>query len=126
MKKILVADDEKNMLMLFEDELSEAGFEVLTAQNGVETLKKFTAFSPDLLILDIKMPNLNGVEVLREIRRRDRNIPVLVTSAFGPMKADPEINILGIQAFFTKPVDITQVIGKAQDILNNGSPAGKD
>jgi DNA-binding response OmpR family regulator len=87
-KKILVVDDEENIRELYRDELVEEGYKVELAGDGHDALRKFEAFRPDLVTLDVKMPGLDGLEVLRRIREKDASVPVLLLTAFGEFKQD--------------------------------------
>ncbi len=87
-KRILVVDDEENIRELYRDELVEEGYEVELARDGLEALKKFESFRPDLVTLDVKMPGLDGLEVLRRIREKNASVPVLLLTAFGEFKQD--------------------------------------
>jgi DNA-binding response OmpR family regulator len=88
MRRILVVDDEENILELYRDELVEEGYEVELAMDGLEALRKFDSFRPDLVTLDVKMPGLDGLEVLRRIREKSASVPVLLLTAFGEFKQD--------------------------------------
>ncbi len=88
MKRILVVDDEENICELYRDELVEEGYEVELARDGLEALRKFDSFRPDLVTLDVKMPGLDGLEVLRRIREKNASVPVLLLTAFGEFKQD--------------------------------------
>lgn len=88
MKRILVVDDEENIRELYRDELVEEGYEVELAVDGLDALRKFDAFHPDLVTLDVKMPGLDGLEVLRRIREKSASVPVLLLTAFGEFKQD--------------------------------------
>jgi CheY-like chemotaxis protein len=82
MKKILVADDEEGIRILYKEELEEDGYEVAVAANGKEALALLTTFLPDLVILDIKMPEINGLDILQQIRTILRDLPVILSSAY--------------------------------------------
>ncbi|HEU5360014.1 MAG TPA: response regulator, partial [Candidatus Deferrimicrobiaceae bacterium] len=88
MKKILVVDDEENIRELYRDELVEEGYKVELAEDGLAALRKFDTFRPDLVTLDVKMPGIDGLEVLRRIRQKSASIPVLLLTAFGEFKQD--------------------------------------
>jgi two-component system response regulator (stage 0 sporulation protein F) len=88
MRRILVVDDEENIRELYRDELVEEGYEVELATDGLEALRKFDSFRPDLVTLDVKMPGLDGLEVLRRIREKNASVPVLLLTAFGEFKQD--------------------------------------
>jgi CheY-like chemotaxis protein len=88
MKKILIVDDEESIRLLYKEELEEDGFAVELAKNGKEALEKLFLFSPDLITLDIKMPVMDGIEALRRIREVDRQLPIILCSAYGEYKRD--------------------------------------
>lgn len=88
MKKILLVDDEESIHLLYRDELEEEGYEVHSAFNGEEALEKLGILSPDLIILDINMPGMNGIEALRRIKEINSEIPVILCSAYQEFKQD--------------------------------------
>jgi DNA-binding response OmpR family regulator len=81
-KKIIVIDDESAIRKSFELALEDSGFEVKTASSGKEGLEMLKQGSYDLVFLDLKMPGMNGVETLAELRKRDKEIPVYIVTAF--------------------------------------------
>jgi CheY-like chemotaxis protein len=88
MKKILVADDEMAIRLLYSEELKEEGYEVYTASNGREALEIVEKVPLDLVILDIKMPEMDGIEALRQIKERHPHLPVVLSTAYGEYKQD--------------------------------------
>jgi two-component system response regulator (stage 0 sporulation protein F) len=88
MKKILVADDEMSIRLLYSEELKEEGYEVYLAANGREALEIVEKVPLDLVILDIKMPEMDGIEALRQIKERQPDLPVLLSTAYGEYRQD--------------------------------------
>ena len=88
MKKILVADDEMSIRLLYSEELKEEGYEVYLAANGREALDIVDKVPLDLVILDIKMPEMDGIEALRQIKERQPDLPVLLSTAYGEYRQD--------------------------------------
>jgi CheY-like chemotaxis protein len=88
MKKILVVDDEEALRDLYRMELEDAGYQVKVAASGEEALKDIAIFSPDLVVLDIRMPGMSGLEVLGKIRQTWKILPVILCSAYGEYKQD--------------------------------------
>lgn len=82
MKKILIVDDEPHLRLLYEAELQRAGFETMTAASAKQCLEYVETMSPDLIILDIRMPDMDGVEALQRILDRDSSIPVVLNTAY--------------------------------------------
>lgn len=88
MKKILLVDDDESIQLLYQEELTEEGYQVISAFNGTEALELFKRESPDLVVLDIQMPGLNGIEVLRQMKMMNASIPVILCSAYHEYKQD--------------------------------------
>jgi two-component system, response regulator, stage 0 sporulation protein F len=88
MKKILLVDDEEGIQMLYREELEDEGYEVISAYTGEEGIKKFKEESPDLVILDIQMPGMNGIETLRQMKMDNPKLPVILSSAYNEYKQD--------------------------------------
>jgi CheY-like chemotaxis protein len=86
--KLLVVDDEENIRMLFKEELEEEGYQVEAASNGLEALEKLKGSSFDLVVLDIKMPGMDGIQALNEIKNLNKDQPVILCSAYGEFKQD--------------------------------------
>lgn len=106
MKKIVVADDDQNVRILFNDVLSEEGYQVMGVASGTEALREVENSTPDLLILDIKMPEMHGLEVLERVRRINKELPVIICTAYKHMDNDPLVRESDVQAYLVKPVDI--------------------
>lgn len=82
MKTILVVDDNKYHLLLYDQELSFEGYNIITAQDGCEALKKVKDHPPDLVILDIIMPTMDGIELMGKILSEHKKIPVIINTAY--------------------------------------------
>ncbi len=115
-KKILVADDDKNVIEILTLYLKKEGFVVITAQNGEEALLKIKKFDLDLIILDIMMPKIDGLDVIRRLRREDE-VPVIFLSAKGE-EFDRILGLeLGADDYVTKPFSPREVITRVKVIL---------
>jgi len=115
MKKILVVDDEEFIRELYRDELVEEGYRVELAENGAEALAKMGTFRPDLVTLDVKMPGLDGIEVLRRIREKDASVPVLLVTAFGEFRQD--FNTWASDAYIVKSHDTLELKTTVRKLL---------
>jgi len=87
-KRILLVDDEESIQLLYRGEFEDEGFEIDSAYNGDEALVKFQENPPDLVILDINMPGMNGIEVLRQMKELRAELPVILSSAYQEYKQD--------------------------------------
>jgi len=117
MKRILVVDDEENIVALFEDELIDAGYDVTTATTGEEALSCLEDNPPDLIILDIRMPDMNGLEVLAKIREMHKELPVILCTAVHGLQDDFAVWEARISGYLTKPVDLDDLVYKVQEVL---------
>jgi len=90
MATILFTDDEESIRLLYREEFEEAGYEVVIAASGEEALEKFTEAQPDLLVVDIKMPGMDGIELVRRIRESDTAVPVILCTAYGEYRQNLE------------------------------------
>ncbi|MEE4240150.1 MAG: response regulator [Desulfopila sp.] len=107
MKKILLVDDEENIRFIYEEEFKEEGYDIITAANGMDALELFSRDKPDLVILDIQMPGLNGIEVLRRMKTMDPSVPVILSSAFPEFKQD--LGAWASEEYVVKSSDISQL-----------------
>ena len=115
MKKIMVVDDEENIRFLYKEELEEDGFAVELAKNGEEALEKFPGAQPDLITLDIKMPGMGGIEVLKRIRERDKHLPIILCSAYSDYKQD--FATWASDAYVVKCADLTELKSTIRRLL---------
>lgn len=115
-KRILIVDDEPLNLDLLGQELADLGHGTIRAADGTEALLKLETVNPELVLLDYQMPGMNGIEVLREIRKRDKNTPVVIITAYGTIERAVEAVKAGADDFITKPFDpdhLALVVNKA-------------
>jgi len=122
MKHILVVDDEEHILTLFEDELTDAGYRVTTADTGMAALRCIEDEVPDLVVLDIRMPDMHGLEVLERVRDTHKDLPVIMCTAVHGLKDDYTVWDARVSAYLTKPIDLDDLVYKVQEVLEkNGS-----
>ncbi len=120
MKSILVVDDEEHIRLLFQDELTDEGYHVRTAASAREGWEKLKERMPDLVILDIRMPEQSGLEMLEELRQRYPHLPIIMCTALKALQDDYTIWESQVAAFVSKPVDLDDLIVKVQDAI--GAP----
>lgn len=103
MKKVLIADDTKNIRLMLQKFFEIEGYHVTLSDNGSDTLAKLRKENFDLVMLDIKMPEMSGTEVLRQIRKAGIKTPVIVMTAYGTIKNAVETTNLGAVCYLQKP-----------------------
>lgn len=121
--RVLVVDDEADIVSTVKYRLEFNEFEVVTATNGKEGLEKAASEKPDIILLDISMPVMNGHEMLERLKNSPdiKDIPVIVVSAFSDAKDIAKAAELGIADYVTKPFDFPDLMGKISNILGNKS-----
>ena len=107
--KILIADDEINMIWALKKALTKEGYEIISAEDGIAAVDSFKKHEPDLVILDLKMPKLDGMEVLENIKIINPKIPVILITAHGSTKLAVEAMKLGALDYISKPFDIEEL-----------------
>jgi DNA-binding response OmpR family regulator len=111
----MIVDDEENIRFLYKEELEEEGFKVELAKNGQEALEKLSHFKPDLITLDIKMPEMDGIETLKRIREIERHLPIIMCSAYGEYKQD--LTTWASDAYVVKCADLTELKNTIRKLL---------
>lgn len=106
---ILLVDDEPHILELLSAALENEGYRILEAKNGKEALSQFKKEKPHLVLLDIRMPDMDGLEVLRQIKKSNQTSSVIMMSAYGAMETVLEAIKRGAYDYLTKPVDLEKV-----------------
>jgi len=106
---ILVVDDEKEICDLFQDTLTQEGYQVLTATNGKEAVSLGKQNRFDLALLDIKMPGMDGIEVFQKLKKVKKDMQVIMLTGYGNLKTAKEAMRLGAYDYLTKPFDFELV-----------------
>ena len=120
--KILVVDDEFNVAQVLAEYLTEQGYQVATAHGGIEALTKIDLEKPQVILLDIRMPGMDGVEVLRRIRSFDTQVGILMISANDDVELAKQTLAMGAFDYTLKPVDFAY-LSRAVDTMMARSPA---
>lgn len=113
--KILIVDDDASIRKVLGFILEESGYAVRAAASGAEALETFAKEPPDLVLTDIKMPGMDGIRLLKEVRKLDEAVPVIMLTAFGTVETAVEAMKLGAADYLTKPIsrdELTLVVGK--------------
>ena len=118
-KKILAIDDENDALLILKTTLTGEGYDVLTAANGMDGIAIARDEKPDLIILDLLMPEMSGLEVLEELKSDDTTglIPVIIVSGVSEKDMIKNALIHGIDYYIIKPYDYTDLVNKVQQAL---------
>ena len=116
MKRILIVDDEENIRTLYKEELADEGYDVILASNGYEALEILNTQKPDAIILDIKMPGMDGVNLLKLIKeRKEEDIPVIICSAYEEYKQD--FSLWASEEYIVKSSDLSKMKSALKRIL---------
>jgi two-component system response regulator (stage 0 sporulation protein F) len=119
MAKILIVDDEEHIRYLYSEELTDAGYEVITAESGYRLLERIEEEKPDLVVLDIKMVDYNGLDLLQDIRNRFYNMPVVLCTAYDTFKED--MKSIAADFYVIKSFDLTELKTKIAMALEASS-----
>lgn len=117
MAKILVVDDQLGVRRLLFETFREDQHEVQMAANGAEALQLLKNFDSDLILMDMKMPGMNGIETLRQIRASDQSIRVIMMTAYGDAQNMEQAKDLGILYYMGKPFDLFELRDRVREIL---------
>src|SRR5512136_2367868 len=117
-KKILVVEDEEGLRLLYEEELTAEGYEVLTAKNGREAVQQLEEGKPDLIILDIVMPVMDGMEALGRIVGKERKIPIVINTSYPGYRED--FMSWAADAYVMKSSDLGELKEKVRLLLKKG------
>jgi two-component system response regulator (stage 0 sporulation protein F) len=113
--RILIVDDEENIRKLYTEELSAEGYEVSSAESGETALDRVEKVKPDLVVLDIKMADADGLDILGSIKRQHQNLPVVLNSAYSIYKSD--FNSWLADAYVVKSSDLDELKTRIREIL---------
>ena len=104
--KILIVDDDQNILRLYKEELLEEGYDVVTASNGTEAIEQFEKEEPDLVTLDIQLPDIDGIKLLRQMKEKRPRMPVIMSTAFDYRD---DFSVWASEAYIVKSADLTEL-----------------
>jgi len=106
MNKILVVDDEVKECELLKRFLERKGYDVITSYTGMHALEKTKSEKPDIILLDIKMPDMDGIEVLRRIRKFDKDVCIIMVTVVNDKSTGMKALKTGADEYITKPIDL--------------------
>lgn len=118
-EKILIVDDQFGIRVLLKEVFEKDGYETFDASNGNQALAIIKDESPDLVLLDMKIPGMDGLEILKEIRERKLETNVIMMTAYGELEMINAAKNLGAVAHFAKPFDIEEVKNNIREFLDS-------
>ncbi|MGE7690678.1 response regulator [Lysinibacillus sp. NPDC097214] len=118
MKRVLIVDDQPGIRLLLNEVLKKEGYGTYLAANGMEALKYAEEEEINCVLLDMKIPGMDGIEILRHLKERWPQLPVFMMTAYGELDVVQEALDLGAIRYFTKPFDIFEVRDEVNKILN--------
>lgn len=120
MAKILIVDDEEHIRFLYSEELADEGYEVITADSGFGLIERIEKEKPDLVVLDIKMVDYNGLDLLQDIRNKYYDLPVILCTAYDTFKED--MKSIAADFYVIKSFDLTELKNKIKMALDTAVP----
>lgn len=119
-QKILLVDDEVDIAMILTRRLTVNGYEVETAKNGIEALEKVNTFSPDLMILDVTMPKMNGYQVCQTLRKQDKtkDLPIIMLTARAEESDKSWGEEVGATLYMAKPFEDAELLEEIKKIFD--------
>lgn len=108
-EKILIVDDQFGIRILLNEVLQKEGYQTFQAANGIQALDIVDQHSPDLVLLDMKIPGMDGIEILKRMKQKDDGIRVIIMTAYGELDMIQEAKDLGALTHFAKPFDIDDI-----------------
>jgi len=123
MAKILVIDDEQGIRNLLDTLLRRKGYDVVLAESGRQGLELFRRERPDVIVLDLKMPEMDGLTVLQQIQNLDPGKPVIILTGAGTAEAEQQVRALGVTEYVEKEFSLHLLGDSLKRILNNPDPS---
>ncbi|EHL05038.1 putative sporulation initiation phosphotransferase F [Desulfitobacterium hafniense DP7] len=117
MANILVVDDQMGVRRLLFETFKEEGHLVKMAENGNEALRVLEGYKPDLIIMDMKMPEMNGIDTLKEIRTFNQDVQVIMMTAYGDAQTMERAQEQGVRHYISKPFDLFELRDVVRDLL---------
>jgi two-component system, chemotaxis family, chemotaxis protein CheY len=122
MAKVLVIDDEQGIRSLLDTLLSRKGYDVVLAENGQKGLECFRRERPDVLVLDLKMPEMDGLTVLRQVRSLDPRMPVIILTGAGTAETEQRVRALGVTEYVEKEFSLHLLGDALKRLLKTPNP----
>lgn len=119
--KILIVEDNELNMKLFNDLLQSRGYETVQTSNGLDVLELSRANKPDLILMDIQLPEISGLEVTKQLKNEEslRHIPVIAVTAFAMKGDENRIRACGCEAYISKPISVNHFLETIASYLQN-------
>jgi CheY-like chemotaxis protein len=119
-KKILLVDDEEGFLAVIKEALEIRGFDAVTAKSAIEAGLELSSKKPDLILMDIRMPGIDGLQACAAMKKNPNtaNIPIIIASAISEDAQIKKARKIGVFDYFVKPIDIEKLVKKIKEALN--------
>jgi DNA-binding response OmpR family regulator len=113
--KILIVDDDQNILRLYKEELEEDGYTIVTASNGQEAMEQFDKENPDLVTLDILLPDVDGIKLLRQMKEKRPRMPVIMSTAYDYRD---DFAVWASEAYIVKSADLSELKATIRKLID--------
>ncbi|MDA8085660.1 MAG: response regulator [Nitrospiraceae bacterium] len=113
--KVLIVDDDEHILRLYKEELEEEGYEIVIAKTGAQALEVFQRENPDLVTLDILIPDMDGITLLRKMKEMRPRVPIIMSTAYDYRD---DFAVWASEAYIVKSADLTELKGKIKELLS--------
>jgi DNA-binding response OmpR family regulator len=113
--KILIVDDDQNILRLYKEELEEDGYTIVTASNGQEAMEQFDKENPDLVTLDILLPDVDGIKLLRQMKEKRPRMPVIMSTAYDYRD---DFAVWASEAYIVKSADLSELKATIKKLID--------
>lgn len=124
-RSILIVDDQLGVRRLLFEALKDEFQVVYLAGNGIEAIEQVQQHNPDLVVMDMKMPRMNGLEVLKQLRKMNYKCPVIMMTAYGELEIVAQATKIGVQKYITKPFDLKDLRQLIRETLIEKDMGGK-
>ena len=123
-KLILYAEDDRDTAELYSDIFRNEGFDVVWAKNGKEAVTLYKEKTPDILVLDLEMPELNGIQVVEEIRRKDQRTPIIILTSYTESSRAVKGFNKGVNDYVRKNIDMDELLVRIQNLIQRNPVGG--
>ncbi len=113
--KVLIVDDDEHIIRLYKEELEEEGYEIVIAKTGAQALEVFQQENPDLVTLDILIPDMDGITLLRKMKEMRPRVPIIMSTAYDYRD---DFAVWASEAYIVKSADLTELKGKIKELLS--------